>query len=101
MKGQLALFGGSTRQVKTSFSKGTLNSSLVHPREVFRTALKKACNAIILVHNHPSGDCSPSREDIDVTRRLSDAGKIMGIEILDHVIIGDGRYVSLKERGVI
>lgn len=80
---------------------GTLNSSMVHPRELFRTAIKKSAATIILVHNHPSGIPEPSREDIDITKRVRDAGNIIGIEILDHIIIGDGKYTSLKERGLI
>lgn len=82
-------------------SIGSLNSSLVHPRECFKEAIRRNSNAIILLHNHPSGDPTPSKEDIEVTRRLADGGKILGIEVLDHVVIGDNRYVSLKERGVI
>mgnify|MGYP002355774018 FL=1 len=69
-------------------SIGGLHSSIVHPREVFKTAVKKSAASMILVHNHPSGDPTPSQEDIEITRRLMEAGKIMGIEILDHVIIG-------------
>ncbi|MDS1029398.1 DNA repair protein RadC [Bacillota bacterium LX-D] len=82
-----------------TISIGSLNSSIVHPRELFKQAVKKSAAAIILAHNHPSGDPTPSREDIDVTKRLIEAGKIMGIEVLDHIIIGNGTYVSLKERG--
>ncbi len=82
-------------------SIGSLNTSLVHPREVFRPAIRKACASVILVHNHPSGDPTPSREDLDVTRRLCEAGKLMGIEILDHVVIGDGRYLSFREKGLL
>lgn len=82
-------------------SIGSLNSSLVHPRECFKEAIRRNSNAIILLHNHPSGDPTPSKEDIEVTRRLVDGGKILGIEVLDHVVIGDNRYVSLKERGII
>jgi DNA repair protein RadC len=82
-------------------SIGSLNASLVHPRELFKNAIKKSAAALILVHNHPSGDPSPSREDIDVTRRLTEAGQLLGIEILDHVVIGDLKYVSLKEKGII
>lgn len=82
-------------------SVGNLNASLVHPREVFRAALANAAAGIILIHNHPSGDPSPSSEDIDVTRRLQQAGEIMGILILDHIIIGDNKYVSLKEKGMV
>jgi DNA repair protein RadC len=82
-------------------SIGSLNSSLVHPREVFRPAIRKACASVILLHNHPSGDPTPSREDVEVTRRLTAAGKLMGIEVLDHIIIGDGRFLSLRERGLL
>jgi len=82
-------------------SRGALNSSLVHPREVFKPAVLHNAAAIICFHNHPSGDPEPSRDDIEITNRLVEAGKIMGIEILDHIIVGDDRYVSLKERGVM
>jgi DNA repair protein RadC len=82
-------------------SRGTLSSSMVHPREVFKTAVLHNAAAIICFHNHPSGDPEPSKEDIEITKRLVEAGKIMGIEILDHIIVGDDRYVSLKERGVM
>lgn len=80
---------------------GTLNSSLVHPREVFRPAITQSCAAVILAHNHPSGDPTPSREDLDVTKQLVSAGKILGIDVLDHIVIGDNRFVSLKERGLM
>lgn len=80
--------------------QGSLNASIVHPREVFQRALLNNAASIVVAHNHPSGDPSPSREDIEVTKRLAEAGKLLGIEVLDHLIIGDnGRYVSLKERG--
>jgi len=82
-------------------SKGSLNGSLVHPREVYREAVALQAAGLILFHNHPSGDPTPSREDLDLTRRLREAGKIMGIEVLDHIILGMGRYVSLKERGLL
>ena len=82
-------------------SRGILNSSLVHPREVFKPAVLHNAAAIICFHNHPSGDTEPSKADIETTNRLVEAGKIMGIEILDHIIVGDDRYVSLKERGVM
>ena len=80
-------------------SAGTLTSSLVHPREVFRAALlvPNAC-AIMVAHNHPSGCPEPSAEDLEVTKRLCDGGRLLGIPVLDHVIIGDGRFVSLRER---
>lgn len=78
-------------------SEGSLNSSIVHPREVFKEAVRRSANKIILVHNHPSGDPDPSIEDIRLTNRLVEAGKIMGIELLDHIIIGDGTYCSLRQ----
>lgn len=78
---------------------GSLNASIVHPREVYREALKRSAASIIAVHNHPSGDPTPSREDIEVTKRLAECGKIIGIDLLDHLIIGDNKFVSLKEKG--
>ena len=78
-------------------SEGSLNASIVHPREVFLEAIKKSANKMILMHNHPSGDPTPSSEDINITKRLISAGQIVGIEILDHVIIGDGSFYSFKE----
>ncbi len=81
-----------------NISIGSLNASIVHPREVFQRAIKRSSSSIILVHNHPSGDPSPSNEDIKITKRLQEAGSIIGIEVLDHIIIGDGTYCSLKER---
>jgi DNA repair protein RadC len=80
-------------------SIGSLNNSIVHPREVFKPAIRRSSAAIILAHNHPSGNPKPSSEDIDVTRRLCEAGKLMGIEVLDHLVIGNKDYISLKERG--
>ena len=83
-------------------SQGSLNSSIVHPREVFKRALMQNSNSIVLAHNHPSGDVTPSEEDISVTRRLQEAGDILGIKVLDHLIIGaGGRYKSFKEDGII
>ncbi len=82
-------------------SVGSLSASIVHPREIFRIPIKKSAAAIILVHNHPSGDPSPSQEDINITHRISEAGKIIGIEVLDHIIIGNGKFASLKEKGII
>ncbi|MGH2330551.1 RadC family protein [Thermoanaerobacter mathranii] len=82
-----------------TISIGSLNTSIVHPREVFKAAIERSCSSIILVHNHPSGDPTPSREDIEVTKRLVEGGNILGIKVLDHVIIGDGRGISLKEKG--
>jgi DNA repair protein RadC len=82
-----------------TLSMGSLNASIVHPREVFRAAIKRSSASIICVHNHPSGDPTPSPEDIDLTHRLAEAGSIIGIEVLDHIIIGDFKFVSLKEQG--
>jgi len=79
----------------------TLCKSIVHPREVFSPAVKESAAAVILVHNHPTGDPAPSSEDIAVTRRLREAGEIMGIRVLDHIIVGDGEYVSFVERGLM
>ena len=79
-------------------SEGTLTTSLVHPREVFKAAIRETAAAIIAVHNHPSGDPEPSPEDLEVTRRLRRAGRLLGIPLLDHVVVGKGRYVSLRER---
>lgn len=78
---------------------GSLNASIVHPREVFKEALRRSSASIICLHNHPSGDPSPSREDIDVTKRLYEAGRVLGIELLDNIIIGDRTFISLKEQG--
>ncbi|MFE5426840.1 MULTISPECIES: DNA repair protein RadC [Bacillaceae] len=86
---------------KTTVFIGSLNASIVHPREVFKEAFKRSAASIICLHNHPSGDPSPSREDIEVTKRLVECGKIIGIEILDHIIIGEHKYVSLKEKGYL
>lgn len=82
-------------------SVGTLNASIVHPRDVFKVGIKKNANSMILLHNHPSGDPYPSKEDINVTDRLVEVGKIIGIKILDHIIIGDNRYISFKEEELI
>jgi DNA repair protein RadC len=80
---------------------GSLNASIVHPREVFREALKRSAASIICLHNHPSGDPAPSREDIEVTKRLVECGKMIGIDLLDHLIIGENKFVSLKEKGYL
>lgn len=80
-------------------SEGTLTASLVHPREVFRTAVREAAAAIVLAHNHPSGDPTPSEEDREVTRRLAEAGEILGIRVLDHVVIAEHGFHSFREAG--
>jgi DNA repair protein RadC len=82
-------------------SLGCLTSSLVHPREVFQEAIVSRAAAIVLFHNHPSGDPEPSPEDLALTRRLVSAGSLLGIQVLDHLVLGAGRFVSLKERGVV
>jgi DNA repair protein RadC len=82
-------------------SVGCLTSSLVHPREVFQEAVVARAAGLILFHNHPSGDPEPSAEDLALTRRLASVGTLMGIEVLDHLILGAGRFVSLKDRGVL
>jgi DNA repair protein RadC len=91
--------GRILREVRVS--EGTLTQSPAHPREVFGPALRQGAAALVLVHNHPSGDPEPSTLDEDVTRRLVSAGELLGISLLDHLVLGDGRYVSLMERGVI
>ncbi|EJO5346445.1 DNA repair protein RadC [Clostridium botulinum] len=80
---------------------GTLNSSIVHPREIFCEAVKKCGASIIICHNHPSGDPTPSKEDINITLRLKECGKLIGIDLLDHIIIGENKHVSLKQKGII
>lgn len=97
----IALFLNSKNVIikqKTIFI-GTLNSSIVHPREIFSEAVKCASNAIVVLHNHPSGDTTPSKEDIRTTDRLRECGVILGIDVLDHIIIGDHAYLSMVEEG--
>ncbi len=81
-------------------SVGSLNAAIVHPREVFKTALLSSAAAILLIHNHPSGDPAPSKEDIELTQRLKDAGELLGIRVLDHIIIGD-HYMSFADSGLL
>lgn len=80
---------------------GSLNQCVVHPREVFKSAVLSSAASIILVHNHPTGDPAPSSEDISITRRLKEAGELIGIGVIDHIIIGEGRYHSFAESGLI
>lgn len=80
---------------------GSLNASIVHPRECFKPAILSNATSILVGHNHPSGKSAESREDVEVTKRLVEAGKIIGIDVLDHIVLGDGEYVSLKEKGYI
>lgn len=99
----LCLYLNARNQVihKEVVSIGSLSSSIVHPREVFQPAVSHAAASVVLAHNHPSGDVSPSQDDIDLTRRLLQAGEIMGIDVLDHLIIGADDFLSLKERGLL
>ena len=86
---------------ETVVSEGTLTSSLVHPREVFRDAIREAAASVMFIHNHPSGDPNPSRDDINITKRLVETGRIVGINVLDHIIIADAAYLSLMEKGYV
>ena len=87
--------------IKTAeVSVGSLDASIVHPREVFREAMSASAASVIFVHNHPSGNCEPSTEDIELTKRLVQAGEIVGISVLDHVIVADSDFVSLKRKGL-
>jgi DNA repair protein RadC len=96
----IVLLDTKHRLLRTSvISVGTLDSSPAHPREVFREATAASAAAVVLFHNHPSGDPAPSREDDDLTRRLVGAGEIMGIDVLDHIVLADTRYFSFKEAG--
>lgn len=95
----------NTKNVVTSIeliSTGTLNASIVHPRDVFNIAIRKNANSIILIHNHPSGDPTPSNEDISITNRLIEVGNLVGIKVIDHLIVGSSqRYISFKEKNLI
>ena len=82
-------------------SQGTVNVSVVSPREIFIEAVKHHAVSLVMIHNHPSGDPAPSREDINLTKRVKEAGELLGIRLLDHIIIGDNCYISLKERGIL
>jgi DNA repair protein RadC len=82
-------------------SEGSLNSSVVHPREVYNTAIRESASAVIFVHNHPSGDPAPSEEDVRLTARLKEVGETVGIRVLDHIIIGEGRYYSFLDEGTL
>ncbi|QQK82004.1 DNA repair protein RadC [Salicibibacter cibi] len=99
----VAIYLNTKNQVlhKKTLFIGSLNASIVHPREVFKEALRRSAASIVCLHNHPSGDPSPSKEDREVTKRLVECGKVLGVEVLDHIIIGDQRYTSLREHGII
>ena len=93
---------GKNRMVgMTTCSIGCMTSSLVHPRDIFRPAIANMTAGLIFIHNHPSGDPEPSKEDLDITRRLCEVGKLIGIKCLDHIIIGQGRYFSFADKGLI
>ena len=96
------LLDGKHRLIREHLvSQGTLTSSPVHPREVFSVAIRVSAAAIVLVHNHPSGDPSPSPDDLEITRRLAQVGDLVGVRVIDHVIIGDGAFTSLADRGLL
>jgi DNA repair protein RadC len=96
------LLDGKNRVIReVQVSEGSLTASIVHPREVFAPVVRDSAAAVLFVHNHPSGDPTPSREDIEITLRLREAGELMGVRVLDHIIIGSGAYVSFADRGLI
>lgn len=98
----LCLLDTRNRLINTiEISRGSLDTSIVHPREVFREAILAGAASIILIHNHPSGDCSPSCDDIELTRRLCKNGEVMGIDIIDHIIVSDNDFLSMKSKGII
>ena len=98
---KLLLLNTKSRLIgETDISKGTVNSAVISPRELFVEALQKDAVSIILLHNHPSGDPTPSREDILVTKRVFEAGRMIGVELLDHIIIGNNCYSSMREQGI-
>lgn len=101
---KLIVVGLDTKNQPTfleTVSVGTLNSSMVHPREVFKSAILGNSASIVMFHNHPTGNSNPSKDDINITTRIYEAGKILGINLIDHIIIGDNEFVSLRENGYI
>ncbi len=86
---------------KELVSVGNLNTSVIHPREIFRSAIRESANSVIMAHNHPSGNPEPSRDDIEITKLMISAGKLMGIHVLDHVVIGEAGYVSMADRNLV
>lgn len=96
------LLDGKNRMLRdVQVSEGCLTSSIVHPREVFNHVIRDSAAGVILVHNHPSGDPAPSREDTDITKRLKEVGELVGVHVLDHIIIGNGRYMSFADEGML
>lgn len=103
-RGQFIIACLNTKNEPTNISVvsvGSLNKAIVHPREVFKTAILSNAASIMAFHNHPSGDTTPSDQDIQLTNRLYEAGELLGIKVLDHLIIGDGSFTSLKEKGYL
>ena len=99
---KLLLLNTKSRLIgEADISKGTVNSAVISPRELFVEALQKNAVSIVLLHNHPSGDPTPSKEDVLITRRIQEAGRLIGVELLDHIVIGDNCYVSLREKGLV
>ena len=97
---KLLLLNSKTKLIgESELSLGTVNTTLVSPREVFVEALRRNAVAVILLHNHPSGDPTPSKQDILITRRVTEAGRLIGVELLDHIIIGDNCFISLRDKG--
>lgn len=98
----IVLLDGKNRRIKdVQISEGSLTSSIVHPREVFNPVIRDSAAGVIFIHNHPSGDPAPSIEDKDITKRLKEAGELLGIRVLDHIIIGNGRYMSFADEGLL
>ena len=96
------LLDGKNRMLRdVQVSEGCLTSSIVHPRELFKHVIRDSAANIILVHNHPSGEPAPSKEDRDITKRLKEVGELVGVKVLDHIIIGDGRYISFADEGIL
>lgn len=98
----VVLLNNKNRRIReVKISEGSLTASLVHPREVYNPVIRESAAAVIFVHNHPSGDPAPSPEDLEITRRLKEVGDVMGVRVLDHVVIGRGRYFSFSDRGLL
>jgi DNA repair protein RadC len=98
----VVLLNNKNRKIReVKISEGSLTASLVHPREVYNPVIRESAAAVIFVHNHPSGDPSPSPEDIEITRRLKEVGEVMGIRVLDHVVVGGERYFSFTDKGML
>jgi len=99
---RVVLLNGKNRVIRTlTISEGSLTACLVHPREVFAPAIRESSPPVLLIHNHPSGDPTPSPEDIEMNKRLVQAGELIGIKVLDHLVIGDGRYLSFVDQGLM